>query len=80
MGWLSMVLGSRVGRMIGAALMIVLSVLTFGKIQRQMGHEEAENDALRDASDRVQRGRDAVRDGRNKPLDERLRENDERWN
>jgi len=79
MGWLSVIMGSRLGQTLGAILMSVLAVLTLGKIKKREGREEAENDALRDASERVESGRDAVRAGRNKSPDERLRENDGSW-
>lgn len=79
MGWLSILMGSRIARTIGAVLMAVLAVFTFGQIKKSEGRKEAEHDAMQDAFDRVEKGRDAVRDGRDKPPDQRLRDNDSKW-
>lgn len=64
-------LGAILGAIVGAA------VLFFGG--KSVGKKGAENDAMRDAGERTERGRDAVRTGRGDDPSERLRRNDGKW-
>lgn len=61
---------------LGAAVVAVLAAYAGG---RGAGRKGAENDAMRETINRVEKGRDAVRDGRGGDPAERLRKNDGKW-
>jgi len=66
---------------LGGLLAALVSIFAYGRSQKSKGRKEAESDAIRDAQERIERGRKAVNDGRasgNEP-DQRLRDNDGRW-
>jgi len=76
----SMILSSKPVRWLLAAGAAVLAVLAILARERRAGRKEAEQEAIRDAAERVEAGREAVRDGRERGgPDGRLRENDRQW-
>ena len=73
---------SRIGRALGAAVALLVAIVTFGAYNRQKGRDEAKNDAMRDSAERQEEGREAVQDIRRADRDEltrRLREADDKW-
>lgn len=46
---------------------------------RRDGRQDAKNEGLQDAADRLEKGREAVRDGRGNSPADRLRANDGHW-
>jgi hypothetical protein len=66
---------------IAALVASVIGALVFNRRKgRKEGHERAQTEALKDAQERMERGRDAVSRGRDggSPAD-RLRRNDGQW-
>lgn len=66
---------------LGGLLAAIFGIWGFGARQKAIGRKEAENDAIRDVQDRIDRGRAAVSDGRASggDPDQRVHDNDGRW-
>lgn len=78
MMWL---LTSKIGRMIGAVVMAILAVVTFGAVKKKEGRKEAENDFLKDKDKREAAARNRLNEGRRSGLSptDRVRRNDGDW-
>ena len=80
--WLITFFTSRIGRLIGAVLAGAAAIAGVWAAARREGRQAAENEALRDSAERLERGRDAVADIDDTDADallEQLRKNDGRW-
>ena len=68
---------------LGALLISAMSLFLgqwLGRVSgRRQGHREAEDAAMRDTTERVERGREAVSAGRSADPADRLRSNDGQW-
>lgn len=64
---------------LGAALGAIIAVALAYFRGKSAGKKGAENDAMQDTFNRLEKGRDAVRDGRGRDAADRLRSNDGKW-
>ena len=73
MMWLTILWNNRITRTIGAILLAVLGVLTFGQVKKREGRKEAEADA----KDFDYEMADDIRDNVRNNLDDELRKHDD---
>jgi len=73
---------SKLGRALAFAGAVFLFIVTFGAVKKREGRTEAENDALRDSADRLEKGNEATQDLHDAGRDElaaKLHDNNNRW-
>lgn len=75
-------LTSKLGRALAFAGAVFLFIVTFGAVKKREGRTEAENDALRDSADRLEKGNEATQDLHDADRDElldQLQRNSDKW-
>jgi len=73
---------SKIGRALAFAGAVFLFIVTFGAVKKREGRTEAENDALRDSADRLEKGNEATQDLHDADRDKlaaKLHDNNSRW-